>query len=82
MMSDTHAEKDDALSGTLRILNVRSVMCVPLIAGSKPVGAIYVDSITQPFGFRRDDLSLLTAMSSRLALALETTSIKSKKGKG
>jgi hypothetical protein len=82
MMSDTLAEKDDDLSGTLKILNVRSVMCVPLIASSKPVGAIYVDSVTQPFGFRKDDLSLFTAMSSRLALALETASIKSKKDKG
>jgi len=56
-------------------------MCVPLIASSKPLGAIYVDSVTQPFGFRKDDLSMFTAMSSRLALALETASTKSKKDK-
>ena len=81
MLSDTHDRNDDDPAATLRMLKVKSMMCVPLIASSKPVGAIYVDSLTEPFGFRKDDLSLFTALSSRLAMALETASKKSKKNK-
>ena len=50
---------------------IRCVMCVPLISKSKIRGAIYVDSITRPYGFRKDDLSLLSTLSSPAAIAIE-----------
>jgi len=34
-------------------------------------GAIYVDSVTKPYGFRKEDVSLLTALSSPAAIAIE-----------
>jgi pSer/pThr/pTyr-binding forkhead associated (FHA) protein len=79
---DTSAEGEDDLSGTLKILRIGSVMCVPLIISSKIRGVIYVDSIEKPYGFRKEDLSLFKALSSRAAIAIENASIYSKDDKG
>jgi len=50
---------------------IRSVMCVPLISKSQVRGVIYVDSVDMPHGFRKGDVSLLTALSSPAAVAIE-----------
>ena len=71
MIPDAEAEEDVELLETLKLMKIGSVMCVPLISRSQMVGAIYVDSLNRPFGFRREDLSLLTAFASRAALAIE-----------
>jgi len=79
---DTSAEDEDDLSDTLKILKIGSVMCVPLIISSKIRGVIYVDSIEKPYGFRKEDLSLFKALSSRAAIAIENASIYSRDNKG
>lgn len=76
------AEDKDDLSNTLKILKIGSVMCVPLIIRSKIRGVIYVDSIEKPYGFRKEDLSLFKALSSRAAIALENASIYSREDRG
>lgn len=78
---DTSAEDDDELSDTLKILKIGSVMCVPLIIRSKIRGVIYVDSIEKPYGFRKEDLSLFKALSSRAAIAIENASIHSRENR-
>ncbi len=75
---DSSAEDEDDLSDTLKILKIGSVMCVPLIIRSKIRGVIYVDSIEKPHGFRKEDLSLFKALSSRAAIAIENASIYSR----
>ncbi len=76
-MLDTHAEDEADLSESMRLMKVRSVMCVPLVSRSQIKGVIYVDSLNQPHGFRREDLSLLTALSIPAALAIENASLHS-----
>ena len=71
MIPDTQAEEDVELLESLKLLKIRSVMCVPLISRSQKLGAIYLDSLKRPRGFRKEDLSLLTAFASRAALAIE-----------
>ena len=71
MMLDTLHENKANLSESMEVMNVRSVMCVPLISRSKVKGVVYVDSINQPYGFRKEDLSLLTALSIPAAFAIE-----------
>ena len=56
---------------------IRSVMCVPLISRSEVHGVIYVDSVDMPHGFRKEDVSLLTALSSPAAVAIENALIYS-----
>jgi GAF domain-containing protein len=67
------------LPETLKLLNIKSVMCVPLISGSKLWGVLYADSVTKPYGFRGEDLHLLSALSSPVAMAIENALFTPKK---
>ena len=69
VISDADTEEQDDVPDTLKLLNIKSVMCVPLTNRSRLMGALYVDSITRPYGFRGEDLHLLTALSSPVAMA-------------
>jgi PAS domain S-box-containing protein len=71
IMSDTNRESDADLSDSIKELKIRSVMCVPLISRSEIRGVIYVDSLQIPNGFRKEDLLLLTGLSSPSAMAIE-----------
>jgi signal transduction histidine kinase/ActR/RegA family two-component response regulator len=77
MMSNTMREDKDARSESMEIMKVKSVMCVPLVSKSKIRGAIYVDSVSRPYGFRKEDLSLLSALSSPAAIAIENATLYS-----
>ncbi len=68
-MPDIRQEDREDLSASL--LLIRSVMCVPLISKGQIRGAIYVDSLSMPHGFRKEDLLLLNALSSPAAVAIE-----------
>jgi pSer/pThr/pTyr-binding forkhead associated (FHA) protein len=81
IMLDTNQEDKADLSESIEIMRIRSVMCVPLISRSKIRGVIYVDSINKPYGFRREDLSLLTALSIPAAYAIENATMPSNAGK-
>jgi signal transduction histidine kinase/ActR/RegA family two-component response regulator len=71
IMSNTMREDRSERSESMEIMKIKSVMCVPLTSRSKVRGAIYVDSVSKPYGFRKEDLSLLTALSSPAAIAIE-----------
>lgn len=75
IMTDIRDESNGDLHATVKILNIKSVMCIPLISGTKKIGAIYMDSRNEPYGFRQEDLALFTSLSSRAALALETAKV-------
>jgi PAS domain S-box-containing protein len=77
MMSNTMREDKDDRSESMEIMKIKSVMCVPLISKSKIRGAIYVDSVSKPYGFRKEDLSLLSALSSPAAIAIENATLYS-----
>jgi len=82
MMLDTLSEEEGDRSESMEIMRVRSVMCVPLISRSEIRGVIYVDSVNRPHGFRNDDLSLLTALSSSAAIAIENALLYAKEKTG
>jgi GAF domain-containing protein len=52
-------------------MRIKSALCVPMISRSQVRGVIYLDSIKEPYGFRNDDLSLLTALGNSAAIAVE-----------
>ena len=72
-MLDTLNEAEANLSESIRVSKIRSVMCVPLISRARVMGVIYVDSVQRPHGFRKEDLDLLTALSSPAAVAIENS---------
>jgi hypothetical protein len=72
IFSKGYTEEKSALVDTLKVQKIESVMCVPLIYGPRIVGAMYVDSLKRPDGFRKDDLLILLDIGQRVALAVET----------
>jgi hypothetical protein len=72
LMLDTLNEESAEISESMKLMRIKSVMCVPLISRSKIRGVIYVDTVNEPNGFRKDDLSLLTALSSPTAVVIES----------
>ncbi|MEW6667971.1 MAG: FHA domain-containing protein [Thermodesulfobacteriota bacterium] len=75
MMSDTRQEEQQNLSDSMRLMQIKSVMCIPLVSGGQMRGVIYVDSVNKPVGFRKEDLLLLNALSGPLGLAIENASL-------
>jgi len=81
MMSDTSLEQEGDLSQSMIRLQIKSLMCAPLISKSQVFGVIYVHSTRMPFGFTRSDLSLLTALTTPAALAIENALLYAKRKK-
>ena len=75
-MLDTLSETETNLSESIKLNKIRSVMCVPLVSRARVVGVIYVDSVNRPHGFRKEDLDLLTALSSPAAVAIENSLLR------
>ena len=70
-MSNTDYEAPDDFSESMSAMQIGSAMCVPVISNSVMRGAIYVDSIHVPYGFRKDDLLLLNSLSGQVAVVIE-----------
>jgi HD-GYP domain-containing protein (c-di-GMP phosphodiesterase class II) len=58
-------------SNTLVNMQVRSLMCVPLVASQKFLGAIYVENCNRINCFSKGDLELLTVLGNQAAVAFE-----------
>jgi PAS domain S-box-containing protein len=71
LLSDTRYGSKEELSDSIEKMNVRSIMCAPLIYKGETKGVVYVDTIGLPAGFRKDDLKVLTALSTTAAIAIE-----------
>ncbi len=77
-MSDTAYEPPSTLLEDMGTAKIRSVLCVPIISNSKISGAIYVDSVRVPYGFRKEDLLLFNTLSGSLAVAIENAQLADK----
>lgn len=56
---------------SVRLLGLRSILCVPLILKGKTLGVIYVDNHLQSGIFKPSDRELLLAIASNAAIAIE-----------
>jgi pSer/pThr/pTyr-binding forkhead associated (FHA) protein len=70
-LSDTNYEKQVDFAESTIILQIKSVVCVPIISASERLGAIYMDSLQSAYGFRKDDMMLLNSVSGYLAPIIE-----------
>jgi adenylate cyclase len=70
-MSNTSYEAPDRLSDSMSTLQLGSIMCVPMISSGTMRGVIYVDSFRAPYGFRKEDLLLLSTLSGPIAVAVD-----------
>jgi len=75
MMSNTSLANNADISESIQMMNVMSVMCVPLIYKGETQGLIYVDSIGLPYGFRKEDLQLLSGLADTAAIAIQNAQL-------
>ena len=76
---DTFGAGSEELSDSIKLMRVRSALCVPMISRSRVRGVIYLDSLKEPYGFRKDDHILLTALGSSAAIAVENALLHQEK---
>ncbi len=67
-----YVEEGSAFLDTFKVQKIESVICIPLINGTRIMGAMYLDSLKRPDGFRKNDLLTLLDIGQRVALAVET----------
>ena len=71
LLQDAVADARFGTSESVLDLNIRSVLCVPLISRSDLVGMIYVDNRTVKGRFTQDDVELLSVFGNQAASAIE-----------
>jgi signal transduction histidine kinase len=79
LISDISSESEENFSRSIEKMLIKSVMCVPLIIKSEIRGVFYLHSEHVGNGFRKDDLFLLTGLSTPAALAIENGLLHSKR---
>ncbi len=69
----TDAQSDPRFNAQLsvRLMNLRSIICVPLTSKARRIGVVYLDSRVTPGLFTPQDPSLLIAFANQAALAIE-----------
>jgi hypothetical protein len=70
--SDNAEDGDEKVTESLQLMKIRSAMCVPIVGCYGIKGAIYIDSIKNPNGFRKSDVDLLMDVSGRAAVAMDS----------
>jgi PAS domain-containing protein len=71
IMSNTSLKDRVDLSTSMVRIQMKSVMCVPLVSKAEIYGVIYVHSLRIAQGFTKEDLFFLTTLSGPAALAIE-----------
>jgi HD-GYP domain-containing protein (c-di-GMP phosphodiesterase class II)/pSer/pThr/pTyr-binding forkhead associated (FHA) protein len=66
---------DDRFSASESVLtmNLRSVMCAPLVSKGDVLGLIYLDNREKPSCFDENDVTLLSALANQSAIAIENS---------
>jgi serine phosphatase RsbU (regulator of sigma subunit) len=76
LSDDVRSDQRFVASETITSLNVRSLLCVPLITqDGKRLGVIQMDRFRTGMPFQLDDLQMLTAVSLQVAVVLENAAL-------
>jgi transcriptional regulator with GAF, ATPase, and Fis domain/tetratricopeptide (TPR) repeat protein/predicted ATPase len=60
-----------AVSESVERLKLRSILCTPLLAGKRVVGAVYLDDARRPRAFDEADQELMESIAQLLAAAID-----------
>jgi serine phosphatase RsbU (regulator of sigma subunit) len=76
LSEDARTDQRFKSSNTLSSLDLRSLMCVPLISsGSRRLGVVQMDSSRPGNAFQLEDLQVLTAVGLQVAVVLENAEL-------
>jgi phosphoserine phosphatase RsbU/P len=68
---DAQVDPRFSMRQSVKLLGLRSILCVPLHIKERILGTIYVDNRIQAGIFSQDDLDLLNAIASSASIAIE-----------
>ena len=68
---DTLANRHYGAQESIIAQGIRSVMCVPLLLEGECLGLIQVDTSSDPYAFKEQDLEMLTGVCAETAVALK-----------
>jgi len=71
LTSDAEADPNFSAAQSIHRLRIKAAICVPLIVEGKVIGLLYGDNRERPGSLTRDHLSILTALASVAAVAVE-----------
>ncbi len=71
LIHDAAADDRFAASESLRISGIRSAMCAPLIYKDKVFGLFYVDCLTKPWAFSKDELNVFAVVAAEAAISFD-----------
>jgi sigma-B regulation protein RsbU (phosphoserine phosphatase) len=71
LTSDAQSDDRFSMRRSVKVLGLRSILCVPLKTKDQVSGVVYVDNRLQVGIFTEADLELLTAIASSAAIAIE-----------
>jgi response regulator RpfG family c-di-GMP phosphodiesterase/pSer/pThr/pTyr-binding forkhead associated (FHA) protein len=73
LAGDAASDERFTASKSIMSMQLRSVMCAPLISKGVVLGAIYLDNRKAPNSFDDNDLALLSALANQSAVAIENS---------
>jgi adenylate cyclase len=71
LIFDVAGDERFSSSESLRLSGIRSAMCAPLIYKDKVFGLFYVDCLTRPYAFSKDELSIFSVIAAEAAISFD-----------
>ncbi len=71
LIHDAAADERFAASESLRLSGIRSAMCAPLIYKDRVFGLFYVDCLTKPWAFSKDELNVFSVIAAEAAISFD-----------
>ena len=71
LIHDVAGDERFAASESLRLSGIRSAMCAPLIYKDKVFGLFYVDCLTKPYAFSKEELTIFSVVAAEAAISFD-----------
>lgn len=71
LIHDVASDERFASSASLRLSGIRSAMCAPLIYKDKVFGLFYVDCLTKPYAFSKEELNIFSVVAAEAAISFD-----------
>ena len=71
LIHDVAGDERFSSSESLRISGIRSAMCTPLIYKDKVFGLFYVDCLSKPWAFTKEELNIFSVVAAEAAISFD-----------
>jgi adenylate cyclase len=71
LIRDVEEDERFSKSQSLRISGIRSAMCAPLIYKDRLFGLFYVDCLSRPYAFSKEELSIFSVVAAEAAISFD-----------